>query len=73
MALVPSPVSLQLEQLLRERGLTHVELARRLGVSRPAISRMLSPNYDGHSVSSLRRIADALGVQLEVSFSELGE
>lgn len=64
----PNPVSSELEQLLRERGMTHAELARRLGVSRPAVSRMLSPEYDAHSLPTLRRIADALGVQLEISF-----
>lgn len=69
----PNPVSLKLERLLQERGVTHAELARRLGVSRPAVSRLLNPNYDGHSVPSLRRIAEALGVQLEVTFSEPNE
>ena len=65
----PSAVSLKLEQLLRQQGITHAELARRLGVSRPAVSRMLSPSYDGHSVPSLRRIADALGLELKIDFS----
>ena len=56
-----NPVSLELEQLLKQQNVTHAELARRLGVSRPAVSRMLSPGYGGHSVPSLRRIASALG------------
>lgn len=64
--LQPDPVSLELQRALREAGLSQSELARRLGVKQPSIARLFSPNYDGHSVRSLREIADALGYRLEI-------
>ncbi|WP_158531585.1 MULTISPECIES: XRE family transcriptional regulator [unclassified Meiothermus] len=62
----PNPVSLELARALKEAGLSQAELARRLGVKQPSIARLFSPNYDGHSVRSLRGIANALGCRLEI-------
>lgn len=64
--LQPDPVSLELQRVLREAGISQSELARRLGVKQPSIARLFSPNYDGHSIRSLREIAEALGYRLEV-------
>ncbi len=61
-----NPVSLELEQALRARGLSQRELARRMGTTPSAVHRLLDPFYFGHSLESLRRVAEALGVGLEV-------
>lgn len=62
-----NPVSLELERLLKEKGLGQSDLARLMGVSRSAIHRLLDPFYFGHSLSSLRKLAEATGARLEVT------
>ncbi|MGI8746863.1 MAG: helix-turn-helix transcriptional regulator [Deinococcus sp.] len=64
-----NPVSLEIEQALAAAGLTQAELARRLGTSRSAVSRLLNPFYWGHSLDILRRIAAALEANLEVKLT----
>src|SRR5690554_5758222 len=49
-------------------GLTQGELARRVGTTTSVISRLEDAEYDGHSMSMLRRIADALGQRVVVRF-----
>jgi ribosome-binding protein aMBF1 (putative translation factor) len=54
---------------LRTRaGLSQRELAERVGTSASAICRLENAEYDGHSLSVLRRIAQALGKRVEVRF-----
>lgn len=62
----PDPVSLELTRALKESGISQAELARRLGVKQPSVARLFSPRYTGHSLRSLREIAAALGMRLEV-------
>lgn len=61
-----NPVSLEIEQALAAAGITQAELARRLGTSRSAVSRLVNPFYWGHSLDMLRRVARALEAELEV-------
>ena len=49
-------------------GLTQKELAELVGTQPSAISRLEDADYDGHSLSMLRRIAEALNQKLEISF-----
>ena len=65
----PDPVSLELRRVLRERGLTGAEIAERLGIKPPLVSRWLSPTYHGHGMETLRRIADALDMDVEVKLT----
>jgi antitoxin HicB len=65
-----NPVSIEIEKALESAGMTQAELARRMGVSRSVVSRITDPFYFGHTVSTLRRVADALGVDLEVRLAE---
>ncbi len=53
-------VALQIAVLREKAGLTQKELARKLKTSQQQISRLESPSYEGHSLSMLRRVADAL-------------
>lgn len=62
------PVAQELRRALRERGLTGAELASALGVQPPLVSRWLSPAYHGHSMETLRRIAEVLDMEVEVKF-----
>ena len=59
-------VALQLAALRKESGLSQKELAQRVGTSQQQISRLESPSYEGHSLSMLRRVTEALGASLYV-------
>ncbi len=61
-------VAIRLAALRREAGLSQRELARQVGTTQQQISRMESPSYEGHSLSLLRRVAEALGTTVHVSF-----
>jgi antitoxin HicB len=61
-----NPVSLEIEAALMASGLRPSDLARKLGISRASISRLMNPFYFGQSLESLRRVADAVGAKLTV-------
>ncbi len=63
-----NPVSLEIEAALKASGLRPADLARKLGLSRASISRLMNPFYFGQSLDSLRKIADAIGAKLTVRF-----
>jgi transcriptional regulator with XRE-family HTH domain len=60
-------IAVQLAALREEQGLSQKELAQRVGTTQQQISRLESPSYEGHSLSMLRRVADALGAQVNVT------
>ena len=47
-------------------GLTQAQLAKRAGTTQQVISQLEDADYDGHSLSMLRRIAAALDSHVEV-------
>jgi len=47
-------------------GLTQQQLAELIGTSQPAIARLEDADYNGHSLSMLRRVAKALHLRLEL-------
>jgi len=49
-------------------GFTQAQLAALIGTKQPVIARLEDADYEGHSLSMLHRIAEALGQRLEVSF-----
>lgn len=54
---------------LRERlGLTQIQLAKRIGTSQSTIARLEDTDYEGYSMPTLQRIADALECRLVVRF-----
>ena len=53
-----------------EAGLSQNDLAEMVGTKQQAIARLEDADYDGHSLSMLQRIADALGKKLALSFVE---
>ena len=64
-------VALQIAALRQRAGLSQKELAKRLKTSQQQVSRLESPGYEGHSLSTLRRIASALDAQVRVVFQPL--
>ncbi len=49
-------------------GLSQRELAKKVGTTASAICRLEDADYEGHSLSMLRRIAAALGRRVEIRF-----
>jgi transcriptional regulator with XRE-family HTH domain len=62
-------VAQRLYELRTGAGLTQQQLAELVGTSRTNIARLESAEYTGHSLSMLRRIAEALGRVVEVRFA----
>lgn len=57
----------------RERaGLTQTQLARLVGTTQSVISRLEDADYQGHSLSMLQRIAEALHHRVDVRFVRAG-
>lgn len=69
-------VHAQVARLIRdarkEAGLSQAELAARVGTTQSAISRLEDADYEGHSLSTLQRIADALDRDLAVVMPSRG-
>lgn len=53
-------------------GLTQKQLADRLGTQQSVISRLEAADYEGHSLSMLQSIAQALNQRLELNLVPLG-
>jgi Predicted transcriptional regulator with C-terminal CBS domains len=59
-------IALKIAALRQEAGLSQKALAKRVGTSQQQISRLESPSYEGHSLSMLRRIAEALEATVHI-------
>ena len=60
------------QSLIRARlkkGWTQAELARRVGMQQPNIARLEGGNYDRVSLPTLKKIARALGAEIEIKLS----
>ena len=66
-------VALQITSLRQQAGLSQKELAKLLNTSQQQISRLESPGYEGHSLSMLRRVAEALHARVRVVFESVEE
>ncbi|MCY3024187.1 MAG: helix-turn-helix transcriptional regulator [Planctomycetota bacterium] len=67
-ARINEAVARQIHDLRVKAGLTQRELAGRVGTTASVICRLEDADYDSHSLSMLKRIADALDMQLDVRF-----
>jgi transcriptional regulator with XRE-family HTH domain len=63
-------VALQIAALRQKAGLSQKNLAKLLKTSQQQISRLESPSYEGHSLSTLRRVAEALHARIRVVFEQ---
>ena len=64
-------LAIQLAALRKESGLSQKALAARIGTSQQQISRLESPSYEGHSLSMIRRVAEALGATVHVEIERV--
>jgi ribosome-binding protein aMBF1 (putative translation factor) len=60
-------IAAQIYRLRTEAGLSQKALADLIGTTQSVISRLEDADYTGHSIQTLKRIADVLNCELEVS------
>jgi predicted transcriptional regulator len=65
---VNAEIARKIYRLRTKAGLTQQELAHRVGTSKSAICRLEDAGYEGHSLSMLKRIAEALDKRVEIRF-----
>jgi DNA-binding XRE family transcriptional regulator len=65
---VNAEIARMIYDLRTKARLTQQELADRVGTSKSAISRLEDADYEGHSLSMLKRIAGALDKRVEIRF-----
>ena len=63
---VNAEVARTIYELRQEAGLTQNQLADLVGTTQSVISRLEDADYEGHSLSMINRIAQALGRKLTV-------
>jgi transcriptional regulator with XRE-family HTH domain len=66
-------VARQIFELRTRAGLSQKELAEKVQTTQSVISRLEDADYEGHSLSMLRRIADVLGVSVDVDLEPAGQ
>ena len=61
-------IAVQIYEARTKAGLTQTALADRIGTRQSVISRLEDADYDAHSLSMLKKIAEATGMKLRVEF-----
>ncbi|MGD0695138.1 MAG: XRE family transcriptional regulator [Terriglobia bacterium] len=65
-------INLQVAQMIYDArtraGLSQRELAALVGTRQPVIARLEDADYEGHSLTMLQRIAEALNQRIEIRF-----
>ena len=65
-ALLKAKIAHSIHTLIREKGLTQTEAARRLGVDQPKVSALVRGRLSGFSLSRLLRFVRALEYDVEI-------
>jgi len=55
-------------ELRKQAGLTQARLAKMIGTTESVISRLEDSDYTGHSLTMLKRIAEAVDKRVEIRF-----
>jgi len=64
-------IARKIQQLRSNAGLSQRELAKLVGTTASVICRLEDADYEGHSLSMLNRIAEALDRRVEIHFVPL--
>ena len=59
-------VARQVEEAMKEKHLTRTEMARRMHTSRAALDRLLDPDYEGVTLTTLRKAAAVVGREIRL-------
>lgn len=65
-AAVKEVVAFQILEMMAERKISKLEMARRMGTSRSALDRLLDPHNPSVSLKTLDRAAASLGKKLSI-------
>ena len=57
----------------KQAGLTQAQLADAVGTTQSVIARLEDADYEGHSLSMLQRIAEALHQRVSIEFEPAGK
>jgi ribosome-binding protein aMBF1 (putative translation factor) len=66
--IVNADIARKVYQLRTKAGLSQRELAKRVGTTASVICRLEDADYEGHSLTMLKRIAEALDQRVEIRF-----
>ncbi|MDZ4164202.1 MAG: helix-turn-helix transcriptional regulator [Smithellaceae bacterium] len=61
-------LAMKIAELRDQKGLTQQELAKLMGTSQQAISRIESGEYEGFTLKTLEKIAGATGMRVKIEF-----
>lgn len=61
-------LAIKIAKLREKRGLSQQQLAKLMGTSQQAISRIESGAYEGFTLKTLEKIAEATGTQVKIDF-----
>jgi len=59
----------QIEQAMKEQGITKVDMAKRMKTSRAQLDRLLDPNNDKVQLDTVQRAAAAVGRKLHMELA----
>jgi len=65
-------IAAQIKTIRQQRKMTQGDLAAALGTTQTVISRIENVNYAGWNIGTLKKLARAFDVRLQVSFEEYG-
>ncbi|MBX6363922.1 MAG: XRE family transcriptional regulator [Gemmatimonadetes bacterium] len=63
-------IAWQIEEAMKRRGITKVEMARRMRTSRTQVDRLLDPTNNKVQLDTLQRAAHAVGARLKLELLE---
>jgi DNA-binding Xre family transcriptional regulator len=61
----------QVEQAMKERGLTKSKMAKSMQTSRAALDRLLDPEYDSVTLRTLDKAARAVGKRIKIDLIDV--
>ncbi len=61
----------QVEQAMKERGLTKSKMAKSMQTSRAALNRLLDPEYDSVTLRTLDKAARAVGKRIKIDLVDV--
>jgi DNA-binding XRE family transcriptional regulator len=61
-------LAMKIAELRDQKGLSQQELAKLMGTSQQAISRIESGDYEGFTLKTLEKISEATGMRVKIEF-----
>ncbi|MHB8092872.1 MAG: helix-turn-helix transcriptional regulator [Syntrophales bacterium] len=61
-------LAMKIAELRDQKGLSQKDLAKLMGTSQQAISRIESGEYEGFTLKTLEKIAEATGMRIKIEF-----